>query len=114
MHCFFCHDDVPGVGKEIKAVLCGRCTARLSDPPHLAPPPVKLTVEEKEAKKAAKVEKKKAKLEKLKTAKRGFGRGWHLKKLFEFENEYFSFGKKITTAEAVKIRRQLKKEQTQA
>jgi hypothetical protein len=111
MKCFFCDTPVPGTdAKTTKAVLCGKCVARLSDPPDLKPPPAKLSVEEKEVKKAEKEEKKAAKLEKMKTAKRGFGRGWHLKKLFEFEGKYFSMGKEITDAEAAKLRKKLKKE----
>lgn len=111
MNCFFCRNPVKGSNaKEVKSVLCGTCTAKLSDPPEIKEQPAKLSIEEKEAKKAEKQKKKAERLEKMKTAKRGFGRGWHLKKLFEFEGQYFSMGKEITEAEAAKLRKKLKKE----
>lgn len=111
MKCFFCEYPVKTSNpKDTKSVLCGTCVAKLSDPPELKEPPAKLSIEEKEAKKVEKEKKKTEKLEKMKTAKRGFGRGWHLKKLFEFEGQYFSMGKEITAAEASKLRKKLKKD----
>jgi hypothetical protein len=111
MKCFFCDYPVKTTNpKETKAVLCGSCVAKISDPPEIKEVAPKLSIEEKAERKAIRAEKKKEKLEKLKTAKRGMGRGWHLKKLFEFEGTYFSMGKEITPAEASKLRRTLKKE----
>lgn len=34
----------------------------------------------------------------------GFGRGWHLKKLFEHEGKFYSFGQEVTAAQADKLR----------
>lgn len=34
----------------------------------------------------------------------GFGRGWHLKKLFEHNGKFYSFGKEITAVEADALR----------
>lgn len=109
MNCFFCRNDAGRVSKDAKAVLCATCTQRLVAPPELKSPIAKLSAEDKAARKAEKAAKKVAKLEKLKTATRGRGRGWHLKKLFEFEGEYFSMGKAITADEAMKIRKALAK-----
>jgi hypothetical protein len=110
MDCFFCKADAGRVSKDAKAVLCATCVQKLVNPPDLKPVPEKLSPEAKAEKKAAKVAKRTEKLEKLKTATRGRGRGWHLKKLFEFEGEYFTMGKNITAAEAAKIRKQLAKQ----
>jgi len=109
MLCFFCRNDAGKVGADIKAVLCGDCVQRATGAPDLTPPQPKLSAEEKAARKLARAERKATKLEKLKSAKRGRGRGWHLKKLFEFEGEYFSMGKSISAAEASKIRKSLAK-----
>lgn len=109
LKCFFCREECPKASKDAKAILCDRCTLRLSAPPDIKVTAPKPTVEEKAAKKEEKAKKKAEKLEKMKTAKRGFGRGWHLKKLFEFEGQYFSMGKEISAADAAKIRKQLKK-----
>jgi hypothetical protein len=68
-----------------------------------------VTVEEKLQRKADRVSAKKAKLEKKKTAKKGKGRGWHLKQLFEFDGQFYSFGKAVGDAEVAKIRKALKK-----
>lgn len=89
--------------------LCATCVSKLSDPPPMPKPTVIVTVEEKKARKEMKLEKKKATLEAKKNAKRGKGRGWHLKQLFEFDGEFYSFGKPVGDAEVAKIRRALKK-----
>lgn len=109
MDCFFCRCDAGRTNKDTKAVLCGSCVQKLVNPPDLKPVPEKLSPEAKAEKRQAKVAKRTEKLEKLKSATRGRGRGWHLKKLFEFDGEYFSMGKAITAAEAVKIRKSLAK-----
>lgn len=109
MNCFYCRNDAGRIGTDVKAVLCGTCVQRLTDAPAPAPTVTKLSVEEKAARKTARAERKVAKLEKLKTAKRGRGRGWHLKKLFEADGTYFSMGKEITAVEAAKIRKALAK-----
>lgn len=109
MNCFYCRNDAGKVGTDTKAVLCGDCVQRLTGAPDLAPVAPKLTSEEKAARKTARAERKVAKLEKLKTAKRGRGRGWHLKRLFEFEGQYFTMGQEITAAQAAKIRKELAK-----
>lgn len=106
--CFFCGKTV-ATDSRVGALLCGDCTARLSDAPIQPKTIVKLDPDEKKARKEARIEKKKAKLEAKKTAKKGKGRGWHLKQLFEFDGEFYSFGKKIGDAEVAKIRKALKK-----
>jgi len=62
--------------------------------------------EEKAAKVAAREQKKAEKLEKMKT--RGRGKGWHLKRLFEFDGKFYSFGKEIDPSSALKIKKELK------
>ena len=106
--CFFCGKTV-ATDSRVGALLCGDCTARLSDAPIQPKTIVKLDPDEKKARKEARVEKKKAKLEAKKTAKKGKGRGWHLKQLFEFDGEFYSFGKLINDAQVAKIRKSLKK-----
>lgn len=111
MNCFFCRDDVPEASKDVKAVLCSKCTARACGAPEIKPDVPKLSYEEKMARKAEKVERKKAKLEKAKTATRGKGRGWHLKRLFMFDGKAYSFGKEIDLAAANKLKKQIAKEE---
>lgn len=109
MNCFFCRADAGRVSKDAKAVLCATCVQKLAGAPEIKAPVVKLSAEQKLERKQARAAKKVARLEKLKTAVRGRGRGWHLKKLFEFEGQYFSMGKLITADEAMKIRKALAK-----
>ncbi len=97
------------VDNKVHAVLCPRCVQHVADPPVQPKPYVAPSVEDKATKKAEREAKKKAKLEAKKTAKRGKGRGWHLKQLFEFEGQFYSFGKEIGDAEVAKIRKTLKK-----
>ena len=110
MLCFFCRRDVPSYDPKAKAVLCSTCVSQLAGPPDIAPPIQRLPYEERKAKKEAKAAKKAAKLEAMKTKTRGKGKGWHLKKVFHYEGQYFSFGKEITPAAAAKIMKQVKKE----
>lgn len=107
MDCFFCKTDAGKVGTDTKAVLCGACVQKLTGAPEIKDPTPKLSFAERSAKKAERVARKAERLQKLKTAKRGRGRGWHLKKLFEFDGEYFSMGEKITPDQAAKIRKAL-------
>lgn len=107
--CFWCRADVPQAAKGTAAALCSGCVQRLCGAPDIKPVAEKLTTEQKAERKQARAVKKVAKLEKLKSATRGRGRGWHLKKLFEFEGRYFSMGEEITAAEAMKIRKELAK-----
>jgi hypothetical protein len=67
---------------------------------------VTLPRSERIARKAARHLRRKEKLAASKSA--GKGRGWHLKKLFLWEDSYFSFGKPIDAAEAVKIKKAIK------
>lgn len=109
-YCFFCRNACPQASKDATAVLCSHCVQKLVGPPDLKPPAEKLSAEEKAERKAAKEAKKAEKLEKMKTAVRGRGRGWHLKRLFEFDGKYYSMGKEISSVEAMKIRKELAKE----
>lgn len=109
MNCFWCRSHVPQASKGTAAVLCSGCVQRLVGAPDIKPPAEKLTTEQRAERKAERAAKKVAKLEKLKTATRGRGRGWHLKKLFEFDGKYYSMGEEITAAEAMKIRKELAK-----
>lgn len=110
MHCFWCRNFVPQASKGTAAVLCSHCVQRLAGAPDLKPPAEKLTAEQKAERKAEKAKKKADKLEAMKTAVRGRGRGWHLKRLFEFDGKYYSMGKEISSVEAMKIRKELAKE----
>lgn len=108
VRCIFCRRSVVIDARNASA-LCAVCVAKLADAP---PPPktiVVLAPEEKEAKKEEKRAKKVAKLEAKKTATRGKGRGWHLKQLFEWEGEFFSFGKPVNGTDVAKIRKTMKK-----
>lgn len=107
MDCFFCHEPAGKVSKDVRAVLCGNCTARLANPPENKPAAVKYTAEEKATRKAERAARKVEKLEKMKSAIKGRGRGWHLKKLFAFEGKFYSFGKEISDVEAAKLRKEL-------
>ena len=107
LDCIFCKQPVQ-VDSRTGAALCGDCVAKLSDAPIMPKPTVVVSIEDKKARKAARLAKKAAKLEAKKTAKKGRGRGWHLKQLFEFDGEFYSFGKKIDDAAVAKIRKALK------
>lgn len=107
LDCFFCGKTVT-TDSRVASILCGDCVAKLSDAPIQPKPTVLVSADEKKARKEARVNKKKAKLEAKKTAKKGRGRGWHLKELFEFDGEFYSFGKLIDVAAVAKIRRKLK------
>ena len=109
MLCFFCRRDVPSHDPKAKAVLCSHCVSRLAGAPELPSPVQRLSYEERKAKKEAKAEKKKAKLEAMKTKTRGKGKGWHLKRVFHYEGQYFSFGKEITPEAAAKLMKAEKK-----
>lgn len=111
MECFFCRRVVESHGEKVKAVLCSNCVARLSPAPEPVAPIQRLSYEERKAKKEAKKAKKLEKLEKMKTAKRGKGRGWHLKKVFVFEGNYFSFGEPIDAATAAKLMKEEKQDE---
>ena len=104
--CIWCREDVSVDAGTKDSALCGKCTSRLADPPQLAAPVKKLTVEEIEAKQAAKAARKTATVKKS----TGKGKGWHLKKLFEWEGQFYSFGKPVDTAEAVAIKKLIKQD----
>lgn len=109
MFCFFCRREAGKPPKDTKAILCGDCVQRCVGAPDIKPPAPKLTVAEKIEKKKIRVAKKAEKLTAMKSAARGRGRGWHLRRLFEFEGEYFSMGEKIDAAQAARIRKELAK-----
>lgn len=111
MRCFFCKREVDDVGADCKAVLCARCVARCVGPPELKASVPKLSYEEKKARKLEREEKKKAKLESMKTAKRGKGRGWHLKKLFIYEDKFFSYGEEVSALQAKKLKKEIAAEE---
>ncbi len=108
IHCIFCKRPTM-VDAKIHAVLCPRCVQHVADPPALPKPSVIVSAEDKAARKAERLQRKKDKLEAKKTAKKGKGRGWHLKQLFEFDGQFYTFGKEIGDAEVAKIRKELKK-----
>lgn len=105
--CIFCKRPM-WVDIGAKAGLCDKCVHRVADAPEMPKPVVRTSKEERIAKKEARLAKRKAKLEKSKT--RGKGKGWHLKKLFEFDGQFYSFGKEITDAEAAKLKKSIKKD----
>lgn len=109
MSCDKCGLDVERHGEKLKGIICSDCVAREVGPPEIPAPVQRLSVDEKKARKEARLEKRKAKLEAMKTKSRGKGKGWHLKRLFMFEGLYFSFGKEITAVEAAKIMKDVKK-----
>lgn len=95
MQCFFCRNTVR-TDSDVVSVLCGTCTAKISDP---AARPVQpsMTADVKAAKEAKRVEKQAARATREVTIKhRGRGRGWHLKRAVEFDGQWYSFGKPIT------------------
>jgi len=108
MDCFFCGNLVDGVGHDTVAVLCSTCTSRLTGVPEEKPQVQRLPYEERKARKEARQAKKLAKLEQKKSAKRGRGRGWHLKKLYEEDGKFYSFGKEIDASTVVKLKKELK------
>jgi len=107
LDCIFCKRTVEA-SADAKAILCDHCVQTHGDPPKQPAPYVVLAPEEKAARKQAKKEKKEAKLQKMKKAKSGRGRGWHLKKLFEWDGQFYSMGKPIDDAQVAKIRKKLK------
>lgn len=107
MRCFFCKREVEDTADDLAAVLCARCVARCVGPPEFKTQAPKVSYDEKKARKLEREEKKKAKLETMKTAKRGKGRGWHLKKLFQYEDKFFSYGEEVTALVAAKLKKEV-------
>lgn len=97
--CMFCRTETRA-DADASAILCGRCVARLAD----APAPVKqpVTAEQKQERKVARQERKQQKAVAPK-ASAGRGRGWHLKRLFMWEGQAYSFGQPISAKEATKL-----------
>lgn len=111
MECSRCSGWVEQVGDKCVSVICSDCVQQDIPAPSLAPPIQRLSYEEKKERKEARAARKKAKLEAMKTKTRGKGKGWHLKKVFAFEGQYFSFGKEITPEAAAKLMKELKKDE---
>lgn len=99
LDCIFCKSPCR-TNADVKSVLCDRCVAKLSDAPE--PPKTIVTKEAREARKAEKAAAKAAKPVVVK-ATAGRGRGWHLKKVIQFDGVWYSFGKQITEKEAKKL-----------
>ena len=111
--CFFCGADCPQAGRDVVAILCGGCVSKLVPQPEYRPVALKPTYEERMAKKEERKAKKVARLEALKNAKRGRARGWHFKKLFAYEDKFYSFGKEIDAALAAKLKKEIAKEESE-
>jgi len=109
VNCFFCKTEVKRTNADVRAVLCDRCVQRCLGAPEIKEPVKKVTYEEKKVRKAERLARKAGKLEKLKTATRGKGRGWHLKKLFHYEGTFYSFGEVIDAAQAERLKKELMK-----
>jgi len=107
LECKVCNNLVENVAADIKAVTCSDCVANIVPAPEQPKVIQHLSLDEKKERKAARAVKKAAKLESLKTAKKGKGKGWHLKKLFDWEGTFYSFGKPVTDAEVAAIRKSL-------
>jgi hypothetical protein len=98
LDCMFCRSPTR-TDAQTTAVLCGNCTAKLCDAP-VQPRPV-LTATEQELRRTARAratEERAAHLKAHGTA--GRGRGWHLKKLFEWNGAFYSFGTLISAERA--------------
>jgi hypothetical protein len=95
IECLFCRTPTR-TDNNTSALLCGRCVIRLSDPvsrPSVAPEVVA-------ARKQARAERK---AERKATVPSGRGRGWHLKRLFIWEGQAYSFGKPISAQAAAQL-----------
>lgn len=102
--CFFCGTNV-STTVDVGKLLCGNCTAKCADAPAPLKPYVDPTVayRTKLARAEAKAAKKLEKLAVTAAKPAGRGRGWHLKRIFEFDGKFYSFGTEITKAEADKL-----------
>lgn len=98
--CMFCKTETR-TDSSTTSVLCGRCVSRLADAPAPVQPAVAPAV--KAARKAERAERKQARVAAKAAAPAGRGRGWHLKKLFMWEGQAYSFGKPITPKEASRL-----------
>lgn len=111
MLCKECNSDLGETyipSKNIKSVICWKCVAKSVAPPEQAKIVKKLSVEEKELKKADRAQKK---LEKMNSAKKGKLRGWHKKKLFEHDGQFYSFGNPIPDEEVLRIKKEILNEE---
>jgi hypothetical protein len=108
LECFFCRKIVQ-VDAKTGATLCATCVSKLADAPVQPKPTVVVTAAEKKARKEERLAKTAATLAAKKTATKGKGRGWHLKELFAWEGEFYSFGQKISDAAVAKLKKKLKK-----
>lgn len=101
LDCMFCRTPTR-CDAETSAILCGGCVAKLTD----APAPVKPSVSpqeryaQKEQRKLERAQRKQEATARKSNAVKGRGRGWHLRKVFEWEGQFYSFGELITPARA--------------
>lgn len=100
LDCMFCRTPTR-TDINVSSVLCGNCVARLADAPARVAPVV--TPEVKAERAQARAERKIAKQAAKAAAPAGRGRGWHLKRLFMWEGQAYSFGKPITAKQASKL-----------
>lgn len=96
--CFFCHTPTE-TNADTSALLCGRCVSKLTGAPELPKP--QLTAEARKVRKMERTARREAKrAAQLANPTRGRGRGWHLKRVFEWEGQFYSFGQPITAEQA--------------
>ena len=100
LDCMFCRTPTR-TDINTTSVLCGACVSRLADPPARVAAPV--SPEVKAARKQERVERKAERVAAKAAAPKGRGRGWHLKRLFMWEGQAYSFGKPISAKEATKL-----------
>jgi hypothetical protein len=90
------------------SILCGRCVARLADAPAQPKPTVNPTeayAQKQQRKLEREQHRKQAQVRKAAVVK-GRGRGWHLKRVFEWEGQFYSFGELITPTRAQELMKQ--------
>ena len=106
LECMFCRTPTR-TDADTSAILCGGCTARLADPAPTPKPSVNPSeaYAQKQQRKAERVAAKKQAAARKAAAVKGRGRGWHLKRVFEWEGQFYSFGELITEARARELMR---------
>jgi ribosomal protein L37AE/L43A len=104
LDCMFCRTPTK-TDMDTSAILCGNCTARLADPAVRPSPTVNPTeaYAARQERKQQRVEARKQAQARKSNAVKGRGRGWHLKRVFEWEGQFYSFGELITPARAQEL-----------
>lgn len=103
VRCSVCTTEME-ISNHSKSGICEDCVRDSVAPPEQPKPVVRLSVDERKERKAARAIRKAEREAAKATRPRGRGQGWHKKKLVEIDGQWYSRGREITPEEAERIR----------